>query len=202
MLACAHSRVQNCRQNFSDMLVALPLMHELPCEHPMIKAVENETVAHDAIAKEERLRDLFRELESVIVAYSGGVDSSYVAYVANAELGPRAVCITGQSASLPHTSALRSIAWSRSLVFDMRQSRPTSWRIPAIAPTIQIAVTSAKTSCTRNSNLSRKIVALQTSSTVRRSTILVIIALVERSAQHAVRSPLIEVGLTKSEPAS
>src|SRR6185295_7569626 len=28
-------------------------------------------------------------------------DSSYVAYVANAELGPRAVCITGQSASLP-----------------------------------------------------------------------------------------------------
>src|SRR5215204_1224129 len=53
------------------------------------------------IAKEERLRDIFRELDSVIVAYSGGVDSSYVAYVANAELGPRAVCITGQSASLP-----------------------------------------------------------------------------------------------------
>jgi len=53
------------------------------------------------IAKEERLRDLFRTLGSVIVAYSGGVDSSYVAYVANAELGPRAVCITGQSASLP-----------------------------------------------------------------------------------------------------
>jgi uncharacterized protein len=37
----------------------------------------------------------------VIVAYSGGVDSSYVAYVANEELGPRAICITGQSASLP-----------------------------------------------------------------------------------------------------
>ena len=55
----------------------------------------------NAIAKEEQLREIFRELESVIVAYSGGVDSSYVAYVANAELGPRAVCITGQSASLP-----------------------------------------------------------------------------------------------------
>lgn len=52
------------------------------------------------ITKEERLRELFRALGSVIVAYSGGVDSSYVAYVANAELGPRAVCITGQSASL------------------------------------------------------------------------------------------------------
>src|SRR5690242_21938246 len=55
----------------------------------------------NSIAKEERLREIFRELESVIVAYSGGVDSSYVAYVANAELRPRAVCITGQSASLP-----------------------------------------------------------------------------------------------------
>ena len=53
------------------------------------------------IAKEEQLRELFRTLGSVIVAYSGGVDSSYVAYVANAELGARAVCVTGQSASLP-----------------------------------------------------------------------------------------------------
>lgn len=56
---------------------------------------------NNLISKEERLREIFRELESVIVAYSGGVDSSYVAYIANAELGPRAVCITGQSASLP-----------------------------------------------------------------------------------------------------
>jgi len=51
--------------------------------------------------KEQRLREIFRNLGSVIVAYSGGVDSSYVAYIANAELGPRAICVTGQSASLP-----------------------------------------------------------------------------------------------------
>src|ERR1043165_9806727 len=55
----------------------------------------------NVIAKEERLRGIFRELDSVIVAYSGGVDSSYVAYVANEELGPRAICVTGVSASLP-----------------------------------------------------------------------------------------------------
>ena len=51
--------------------------------------------------KEQQLREIFRTLGSVIVAYSGGVDSSYVAYIANAELGPRAICITGESASLP-----------------------------------------------------------------------------------------------------
>jgi uncharacterized protein len=36
-----------------------------------------------------------------LVAFSGGVDSTYVAYVANAELGDRALCVTGDSASLP-----------------------------------------------------------------------------------------------------
>ncbi|HSB26946.1 MAG TPA: ATP-dependent sacrificial sulfur transferase LarE [Pyrinomonadaceae bacterium] len=55
----------------------------------------------ESIAKEEQLRALFREMGSVLVAYSGGVDSSYVAYVATLELGAGAICVTGESASLP-----------------------------------------------------------------------------------------------------
>jgi len=68
----------------------------------MQKLQHKDEESHEfATLKEQKLREIFRTLGSVIVAYSGGVDSSYVAYVANAELGPNAVCITGQSASLP-----------------------------------------------------------------------------------------------------
>lgn len=51
--------------------------------------------------KEQRLRAQLRGLGSVLVAYSGGVDSAYLACVATAELGSRVLCVTADSASYP-----------------------------------------------------------------------------------------------------
>jgi len=62
--------------------------------------LETEVVSPEAAEKELALRALFGEMKSVLVAFSGGVDSSYVAYIATLELGARALCVTGDSASL------------------------------------------------------------------------------------------------------
>jgi uncharacterized protein len=53
------------------------------------------------IEKEAALKDNLASLRSVIVAYSGGVDSAYLAYVAHQTLGDRALAITADSASYP-----------------------------------------------------------------------------------------------------
>jgi len=50
--------------------------------------------------KEQRLRLLFREMGSCLVAFSGGVDSALVLKVAVEELGDRAIGVTGRSESL------------------------------------------------------------------------------------------------------
>ena len=152
------------------------------------------------IAKEERLRELFRGLESVIVAYSGGVDSSYVAYVANAELGTRAVCITGQSASLPSYQNEEIDRVVRNFGFNHEVINTDELQLPGYRANDGDRCYFCKDELygkLESVARSRGIEYIVDGSTVddlddyRPGR--------QAAKQHAVRSPLIEVGLNKNE---
>jgi pyridinium-3,5-biscarboxylic acid mononucleotide sulfurtransferase len=62
----------------------------------------------DASDRVERLTQTLKGYRSTVVAFSGGVDSSLVAYAAHAALGERAVAVISDSPTLPRSELLEA----------------------------------------------------------------------------------------------
>ncbi|HTR37244.1 MAG TPA: ATP-dependent sacrificial sulfur transferase LarE [Bryobacteraceae bacterium] len=68
-------------------------------------------------AKQHQLFSLLKPMRRVIVAYSGGTDSAYLAWAANRVLGRNAIAITADSASIPESHKRDAEAFARECGF-------------------------------------------------------------------------------------
>ena len=71
--------------------------HALPAAGPVGSAAGDDLLHRKSAA----LIHVLENLPGLIVAYSGGVDSAYLAWASTQVLGPRALCVTADSSSYP-----------------------------------------------------------------------------------------------------
>ena len=84
---------------------------------PPAAAPETRAGAADLEHKEAALYTALSELPSIIVAYSGGVDSALLAYAATRALGAHAICVTADSPSYPDRHRRMAVSLAKEFGF-------------------------------------------------------------------------------------
>ncbi len=152
------------------------------------------------IAKQAALHRRLQQLESVIVAYSGGVDSAYLAYAAHTVLGSNALAIIADSASLSRRHLREAVTFAAS------QSIP----LVTIATAELASEDYARNDATRCFHCKDELFTVLERERTARNIEHVVYGLnaddtrdyrpgQQAATQHAVLAPLADAGLTKED---